>query len=330
MKGPDGMTSRGGMTSGSAPRTEPIVITGPTASGKGAVAFELARVTGAEIVSMDSMKVYRELEVATGKPSAARRAAVPYHLLDRVDPADDFSVAEYLDLLPKVFDEIRSRNRKIILVGGTALYLKGYLYGFRKGPAANWELRSRLLDEERTHGTGVLHARLTSLDPLAAKKIHPQDLRRTVRALEVLDVTGRPLSQRAPSQDWDNKDHTRPSARLFGLWWEREDLYRRIDERVERMIHEGLLEEALGLQTRQPPLSRTAAQAIGYKQAWERVSQGTTEEEVVQRIQQSTRRLAKSQLTWFRKLPLTWIPAAQFREPRVLAAEILRLSGSHC
>jgi tRNA dimethylallyltransferase len=289
------------------------------------VAFELALLTGGEVVSMDSMKVYRELEVATGKPSAERRAAVSYHLLDRVDPDRDFSAAEYLDLLPRVFDDIRSRGRTIILAGGTALYLKGHIDGFRKGPAPNWELRSRLLDEQRTEGAGVLHARLASLDPVAAKKIHPQDLRRTVRALEVLEVTGQALSARAPSQDWANKEHAGLSPRLFGLWWEREELYRRIDERVERMVAQGLFQEALRLQKRQPPLSRTASQAIGYKDIWESVSQGTPHEEAVQRIQRTTRRLAKSQLTWFRKLPLTWIPAADFREPRHLAEEILRV-----
>ena len=316
------------MRSEPASRTESIVITGPTASGKGAVAFELARLVGGEIVSMDSMKVYRELEVATGKPSAERRATVPYHLLDVIDPAHDFSAAEYLDLLPKVLEDIRSRNRTIILVGGTALYLKGYLDGFRKGPAADWEIRGRLLEEERTQGSGVLHARLTSLDPLAAKKIHLQDLRRTVRALEVLEVTGRAPSQRAPSQDWEDSDHARPPARVFGLWWERAELYKRIDQRVERMIDAGLLEEARELKKREPSLSRTASQAIGYKEVWGSMSQSATNEELVQRIQQSTRRLAKSQLTWFRKLPLSWIPAVEFREPRALAAEILRRLGT--
>jgi len=300
---------------------DPIIITGPTASGKGKVAFELARRIGGEIIVLDSMKVYRELDVATAKPSSQERSEVRHHLLDVIDPEVEFSVADYLRLLSGALEDVASRGRPAVLTGGTALYLKAYLEGLRTGPPANWDVRNRLVDEARQLGVEALHVRLQARDAEAARRIHSRDVRRIVRALEVLEASGQPLSA---GWEWGGKESRRPRARIFGIHWERADLYRRINRRVEMMVEAGLFEEALRLRERRPPLGRTASQAIGYKQIWEGLSQGRSQADVVLSIQQSSRRFAKSQLTWFRKLPITWIPAAQFPDAVAVQEEIQR------
>jgi tRNA dimethylallyltransferase len=305
-----------------APVRAALVITGPTASGKGALALELARRLGGEIISMDSMKVYREMEVATAKPSPARLREIPHHLLDFVDPAVDFSTGEFLRHLDETIEDIRRRDRQVILSGGTALYLKGFLEGFQGGPPADWELRARLLAEAEQSGAARLHRRLGDLDPGAAGRIHPADLRRVVRALEVVMKTGRPSSE---DRDWGKRTVARPyPVRVFGIAWERERLYERINRRVERMVGEGLFDEARRLARREPPLSRSASQSIGYKEVLEGAASGLSESEMTAHIQQTTRRFAKRQLTWFRKLAIEWIPAGEDPAPARWAEEVIR------
>jgi tRNA dimethylallyltransferase len=303
----------------------PVVITGPTASGKGAVAFALALRTAGEIISMDSMKVYREMDVATAKPPAERRARVAYHLIDIVEPHERFSTGEYLPLALRVIDEIRTRGKTPIVVGGTALYLKAFLEGFQAGPPADASVRSRLLDEAKLVGPEPLHERLRALDPVAALKIHPRDLRRIVRGLEVVEKTGRPQSE---EWRWGEKASAPGFGRIFGLEWPREQLYARINERVEAMVARGLFEEAVRLEKRQPPLSPTALQTIGYREVWEGRALGTPDGDIIAGIQQSTRRFAKSQLTWFRKMPVEWIRPSSPWDAVTAAEEILRRLAS--
>lgn len=284
-----------------------LVITGPTASGKGGLAFELARRLGGEIVSMDSMKVYREMEIATAKPPPARLKEVRHHLLDFVNPAVDFSTGEFLRLLEETIEDIRGRGRQVILSGGTALYLKGFLEGFSAGPPADWELRRKLLAEAEQSGAARLHRRLEDLDPDAARRVHPADLRRVVRALEVVMKTGRPSGE---DRGWGKKTIARSyPVRVFGIAWERQRLYERISRRVEVMATSGLFDEARRLARREPPLSRSASQSIGYKEIVEGAASGLSESEMIAHIQQTTRRFAKRQLTWFRKLDIEWIQA---------------------
>ncbi len=283
-----------------------IFLTGPTASGKGAVAHELARRLGGEVVVVDSMKVYREMDVGTAKPPAGRRAEVPYHLIDIVDPSQDFSVGEYLPLALRAVGEIEGRGRPAVLCGGTALYLNALVHGLASAPPADWELRKALLAECEASGPASLHARLLDEDPRAAEKIDPNDRRRIVRALEVLRLTGRPITEvwRGPAPRLDPGSYV-----LLGIARERPALYRRIDERVAGMVRGGLFEEARGLAARSGGLSRAAAQCIGYKEflAGERL--GTPRDEVIAGIQQRTRRFAKQQLTWFRRFPIRWFGA---------------------
>jgi len=281
-----------------------IVITGPTASGKGTLAFELARRLDGEIISLDSMKVYRELDIGTAKPSPERRAQVRYHLIDILEPHESFSTGEYLPLLARAIEDVAARGKLPIVAGGTALYLKGFLCGLQAGPRADWEIRNRLLEEARGSGPEPMHARLQALDPGAAAKIHPRDTRRIVRALEVLESTGRPISK-----DWAWGAAPVPPAglRVFGLEWDRAELHARIHVRLENMARAGLFEEAERLRLRSPPLSRSAAQTIGYKEIWEGFDKKLSRDEILEALRQRTRRFAKSQLTWFRKMPIEWL-----------------------
>jgi tRNA dimethylallyltransferase len=301
-----------------------IVVTGPTASGKGEVAFEAAIQCGAEIVSMDSMKVYREMRIGTGKPPAARTALVRHHLIDIIDPGSDFSVAEYLALLSGVLDDLSARGVRAIIAGGTPLYLKAFLHGLDVGVSADWSVRERLLEEAREAGVERLHDRLVAADPAAASRIDRRDLRRVVRALEVLETTGRPLSE---AWAWRARPPAAPRVPVFGIAWAREDLYRRIERRVDRMVAEGLLEEATRLAERAVPLGRSASQSIGFKEVCEGLAAGMTREQVIERIKQGSRRLAKRQMTWFRKLPIEWIRVSGEWSALRLAEEILRRAG---
>lgn len=298
-----------------------LIITGPTASGKGALAFELARRLRGEIVSMDSMKVYREMDVMTAKPSAGRLSGVPHHLMDFVDPAVDFSTGEFLPLLEKTVEDLRRQGRQVILAGGTALYLKGFLEGLREAPPADWELRRALLAEAEQYGAPFLYEQLRELDPDRARDVHPGDLRRVVRSLEVVLKTGRPASEH---RDWGKHGVVRPyPVRVFGIDWERERLYERINRRVEDMVARGLFEEVRRLARREPPLSRSAGQSIGYKEIREGVRAGLSEAEITARVQQATRRFAKRQLTWFRKLDVEWIPAGEDAAPARWADDVI-------
>ena len=301
-------------------RPDPLlVVTGPTASGKGAVAFELARRTGGEIVSLDSMKVYRGLDVGTAKPAAERRRTVRYHLLDVVPPEREFSTGDFLPLLHAALEDIRGRGRRPIVCGGTALYLMGFLRGFGELPGARPSVRERLIAEAREQGTESLHRRLAAVDPKAAATFLPGDLRRIVRALEVHEVTGRPMSER---WSWSTAE-PRPDVLLYGIQWEREALYARTDRRVAAMVERGLFEEALELSAREPPPGRTALQCIGYKEVLEGRQAGWSRAEVIERIRRNTRRLVKRQMTWFRKLPVRWLSAGEPFDPGRLAREIL-------
>ena len=170
-------------------------LTGPTASGKSAVGVELARRIDAEIVSLDSMALYRRMDIGTAKPTAEQRRAVPHHLIDAIEPWEEFSLARYVDEAARTVGEIAGRGRQVLFVGGTPLYLKGLLRGIFRGPPADWEFRRRLADEARSRGGDWLHRRLAEVDPVSAARLHPNDARRLIRALEVFEKTGRPISE---------------------------------------------------------------------------------------------------------------------------------------
>jgi tRNA dimethylallyltransferase len=281
--------------------TDAFILSGPTASGKTAASLLIAERLGAEIISMDSMALYRGMDIGTAKPTVTERQRVPHHLVDVLEPWENATLAWWLERAATACEEIRRRGRRILIVGGTPLYLKGLLHGIFEGPPRDPELRQQL---EALPGP-ELHARLQHCDPAAAARLHPNDARRLVRALEVFQLTGKPIS------DWQQQfqhRHPRPLPPLC-LQPPRELLYQRINNRVLEMMDQGLLAEVQRLSALPHPLSREAQQAVGYAELRAYLDGKTSLAEAVERIQIRSRQFAKHQLTWFRHLPeLTPVP----------------------
>jgi len=294
-----------------------LILTGPTGSGKSGLALDLAERLDAEIVSMDSMALYRRMDIGTAKPAADERRRVPHHLLDVLDPWESASVAWWLERAAACCRDIADRGKRPLLVGGTPLYLKALLHGLFDGPPADETIRRRLSDQAAVSGGASLHVRLAAVDPVSAERLHPNDVRRVIRALEVWELTGRPISSwqtqwnRVASGEWrvasEDPLHsplaTRHSPLCLCLDLPRAELYARIDARVERMIAEGLVDEVRALRQLERPLSREAAQALGYKEMFDFLDGQAGLEETVRRIQTRSRNFAKRQLSWFRHLP---------------------------
>ena len=280
-------------------------LAGPTACGKSDVALELAerllaeRGLAIEIVSLDSMTLYRRMNIGTAKPTAEECLRVPHHLFDILEPSQEFSVAEYLVEAERVCREIIAHGSTPLFVGGTGLYLRSLLRGVFEGPAANEELRKRLESEVALDGVDALHRRLQQLDPNTAERLHPNDLRRVVRALEVIELTGQPMS--AQHREEPLPLDQRP-ANVVWLSPPRDWLYRRINQRVEAMLDAGWLDEVRSLLAEPQPLSDTASQALGYKELIEHLRGERSLAETIELIQTRTRQFAKRQHTWFRNL----------------------------
>jgi tRNA dimethylallyltransferase len=284
-----------------APFENVYALTGPTGSGKSQLALKLSERLGAEIVSMDSMALYRGMDIGTAKPSLECRSSVPHHLLDVLDPWESASVAWWLRQAAECCREITDRGRRVLLVGGTPLYLKALLRGLFDGPPADVDLRRRLTEEAECFGAPTLHTRLAAVDAVSAGRLHPNDVRRVIRALEVWELTGRPLSEW--QTQWGEGKAAAPGRPVLYLNPPRDDLYAHIDARVRRMIADGLVEEAAVLRRLPRPLSREASQALGYKELFDHLDGRVDLEETIVRIQTRSRNLAKRQLTWFRGLP---------------------------
>jgi tRNA dimethylallyltransferase len=279
-----------------------LVLTGPTGSGKSRLGVEVAERMGAEIVSMDSMALYRRMDIGTAKPSGEERARVPHHLVDVLEPWESASVAWWLERAAECCRDIESRGKQALFVGGTALYLKTLLHGLFDGPPADAELRQRLEKESELHGKESLHARLAQVDPATAARLHVNDVRRIVRALEVWELTGRPISQW--QIQWSAAAGTDESPpRVLWLDLPRTELYARIDARVDAMLAAGLVEEVRALRQSPRPLSREARQALGYKELFEYLDGLSSLEAAAERIRTRSRNYAKRQVTWFRHLP---------------------------
>ncbi|MCE9546408.1 MAG: tRNA (adenosine(37)-N6)-dimethylallyltransferase MiaA [Planctomycetia bacterium] len=275
-------------------------LVGPTAAGKSAVGAALARRLDAEILSLDSMAVYYGMDIGTAKPDAAARAAAPMHLLDLVDPTDEFSIAQYLAAAHAKVAEIRGRSRQALFVGGTPLYLKALLCGLAEGPQADPQLRQRLTDEAQQLGPAALHVRLGHLDPPSAARLHPHDTRRIVRALEFLEKTGQPIS--GVQQQFHRAADVPTGNRVFVLDWPRAELHRRINQRVDEMFAQGLVEEVRGLLARYSSLSQTSAQGAGYREVLDYLAGQIDLATAIERTKARTRQLARRQLTWLRGL----------------------------
>ncbi len=294
-------------------------LTGPTASGKTAVGSELARLLDAEIISLDSMAVYRRMDIGTAKPTTAERAAIQHHLIDVVDPSENFSVAQYRQDALGAMDEIRTRGREVLFVGGTPLYLKAMLRGIFEGPPADWTIRHRLLDAAKDDPT-ALHRRLQAVDPAAAARLHPNDTRRLIRALEVYEITGSPIS--ALQQQFD-VGRLADQCRVFVLDWARGELNERINRRVDAMFAAGLVDETRRLFDAARPPGRTAQQAVGYREVIEHLHGERGLAETIELVKLRTRQFAKRQLTWFRSLSeCRAVAVAEPFDPKQVAAHI--------
>jgi len=280
-----------------------LAIAGPTASGKTALAVALAKVLDGEVISCDSMQIYRGMDIGTAKPTAAERDGVPHHLLDIVEPEVEFSVMDYVAAAETAIADILSRGKLPILCGGTGLYLDAVLRGgVLESPGADPTVRAALSARAAHEGNEVLHRELAAVDPESAASIHPNNLRRVIRALEIYRATG------IPKSEWDRRSNLAPAryrAAVLGLTFQsRELLYARIERRVDEMLELGLEEETRRLLARGVfDVSRTASAAIGYKELLPYLRGECAREVAVEELKIATRRYAKRQITWFSAKP---------------------------
>lgn len=283
-----------------------FIIAGPTAGGKSALALALAQHFArmgrpAELITADAYQIYRGMDIGTAKPTPADRALIPHHLIDIVDPADRFTASDWLAEATRAIDNCRARSVIPIVVGGTHLYIKLLQDGLFEGPAADEPLREQL----RSLAPAALREELERIDPTAAARLHPNDIRRTIRAIEVFRLTGTPISQH--QSQWDAPrpaNDESPEHTLIGLNWESEQINRRINSRVRSMMESGFLDEvrALHAANRFGPQSR---EALGYKQLLEHLEGRASLDDAVERTKIETRRFAKNQRTWLKRLRTT-------------------------
>lgn len=275
-----------------------LIIAGPTAVGKTELSLSLAEELGAEIVSADSMQVYRGMDIGTAKPSAAERARVAHHMLDVAGPTDEFSTGDYLRMAEAAIADIRARGKTPLVVGGTGLYIRALTDGIFEGPGADRAFRDGLIERERVEGPGTLHRELAASDPEAASRIHPSDLRRIVRALEVFHASGVPISE-------VHREHRAGSiprpVRIAGLTRDRRELYARIEMRVDAMMSAGFLNEVERLRDSGCRRDMVSMHALGYKQMMAYMDGEYQMDEAVRLIKRDTRHYAKRQFTWFNR-----------------------------
>ena len=276
-----------------------IIVLGPTATGKSALGIILAQKLNGEIISLDSMQIYKKMDIGTAKPADEELAAVPHHLINCLDINQSSDVVSFVNRAKEAENDILSRGFLPVLVGGTAMYIKIFLDGVFDGPDSSEEIREKLKSIAAEKGSEYLHQKMLSpIDPIAAKKIHPNDLFRIVRAIEVYELTGKPISEL--QTQWKSKNKS-DEYRLIGLTMPRDLLYKKIEKRIDDMIAEGLVEEVKDLKNQGIEKNKTAAQAIGYKEILAHLNGEYSLDRAIELIKRNTRRFAKHQLTWFRK-----------------------------
>jgi tRNA dimethylallyltransferase len=297
-----------------------LIIAGPTAVGKTDASLLLAQEWGAEIVSADSMQIYRGMDIGTAKPTPQQRKLVHHHLIDIADPAQPYSVGDYYRDARSAIDAIIKCGSVPIVVGGTGLYIRALMKGLFHGPPADLELREQLLRKEAERGEGSLYGDLVRLDPDAAVRIHPNDLRRTVRALEVFYLKDRKMSDLQREHGFRDRVH---DFLLIFLVRSRSELYPRIERRVDRMIAEGLADEVKGLMLKGYGGDLVSMQALGYSHFLGYFGGKSGFAETAQLLKRDTKRFAKRQFTWFRREPDTrWVDITGITEPADVAVRI--------
>lgn len=310
-----------------------IVLVGPTASGKTAVALELAKKINAEIISADSRQVYKYLDIGTAKPTYAKTQkrknaktpiivnGIPHYLIDLIEPEERYSAGKFCEDARKVIERIYARKKIPLVVGGTGLYIRALVDGLVELPGADYELRKKLENLAKKYGKNYLYRRLKKVDPEKAKKIHPQNLHRIIRALEVYYLTGRPLSC------WHKRTLLpKYEPKFFGLLWERGQLYQRINQRVERMYQTGILTELKKVLRKGYARNSPGLEGLGYKHLLEYLDGKIKLEEAIASWKRDTRHYAKRQMTWFKKdKRIHWIKVSEPFNPQKIAQEIFLL-----
>lgn len=298
------------------------ILTGPTASGKTDIGLKIAKDINVEIISADSMLVYRGMDIGTEKPSLEVRSKIPHYLIDVVNPWEDYNVGRYVKDFDAIAKSLCQQGKQFIVVGGTALYLKAIMDGLFEGPPADWEYRNSLKSIAMEKGTHYLHTMLSEIDPETAGKLHMNDQKRVIRALEVFKATHRRISSLQTQFGHKNPKY---DCTIVAIEHNREALYKRIEARVDRMFARGLVEEVRKLVSNPLGLSRQASQALGYKEMIDFFQGKYTFSEVSHEIKQRTRRFAKRQMTWFRSFSnIHWIHAGTEHDTAGLSEQFLK------
>ncbi len=297
------------------------ILTGPTACDKTEIGFIVAQKIRGEIISADSMLFYRGMDIGTAKPPSGMRELVPHHFIDIVDPWESYSVGRYVDAVETLIDNASSRQRKFLIVGGSPLYIKGLVDGIFNGPEADWNIRRELEELAEEKGNQHVHGILQRIDPVKAAELHPNNLRRIIRAIEVYKITGKPVSVLQEQYRLARKKY---QFKITCITREREDIYRRINERVETMFDKGLVDEVQSLLDNPGGLSRQARQALGYKEVIQYLDGGLTLDDAKERVKRDTRRFAKRQMTWFRGFPdVQWLEAEEHEGSESLSETLI-------
>jgi tRNA dimethylallyltransferase len=308
------------MPDGNMGAMQTVFLVGPTAAGKSAVALELARLIEVEIVSADSMQVYRGMDIGTAKPTVSERARVPHHLIDVCEVGDAFDAKRFVDLASRIIANIHAHGKTALVAGGTGLYVRALRRGLFEGPSRNQELRARLEKMSATQ----LFEELQGVDPLTAQRIDRHNPRRLVRALEVFHETGRPISEL--QREWLNDEPRNDASPLFCLSRDRDNLYARIEKRIDEQVAAGWVGEVRRLLPLGVEKNATAMQAAGYRELIAHVRGDLSLDEAVALIKTRTRQLAKRQLTWFRREPqVDWIEIGRQEQPLDTAKRVREL-----
>ncbi|GAB4348863.1 MAG: tRNA (adenosine(37)-N6)-dimethylallyltransferase MiaA [Candidatus Abyssubacteria bacterium] len=301
---------------------ELLVVCGPTAVGKSMVGILLAEWLDGEIISADSMQVYRGLDIGTDKVPPELRARVPHHMIDIAEPSEGFSAARYEREARQVIDRLVAEGKLPIVVGGSGLYIRALIQGIFPAPPASADIRNRLKREAAEHGVRMLHERLAAVDPAYARVASPTDLRRIVRALEVFELTGTPFSA------WHERhqaERTPRKAFLVGLTRGRDDLYRRIDSRVDQMFAQGLVRETQSLCQKSHLRALKNLKALGYTEVLSYLEGRLSLEDAIHLTKRNSRRYAKRQMTWFRKETVRWVELQPDDDAERSARKVLHL-----
>ncbi|GGK13025.1 tRNA dimethylallyltransferase [Caldalkalibacillus thermarum] len=297
-----------------------LSIVGPTAVGKTKLSIELAKAFDGEIISGDSMQVYKGMDIGTAKIKEEEKEGIPHYLIDILEPHEDFSVSHFQNLTKSYIKEINRRGRLPILVGGTGLYVQAVTHDFHFAEKNNPALREKWKRFLAEHGKEALYKELQTRDPAYAARLHPNNTRRVIRALEILETTGKSMAHY--QQDWHRRSPY--DLVMIGLTMEREKLYQRINQRVDQMMEQGLVEEVKQLLARGVPKSSTSMQAIGYKEIVRYLEGELTLDEAVELIKRNTRRYAKRQLSWFRRMDeIRWFEVTDHRQFSAVVKNII-------